>query len=208
MTIETGKERVETAHALHESGEYVEAADSYTAAAYEYFGANGLTHSVSAARGLESLLRGAACLRVSGKRDRYRNLCWQGVYLSQAIAAEAMSRPPESHPHDRSERRVWYEFEADCRALGELPDVDEAYETAERAYRDAGDPQCVSCEQILMAVAVLPKLLFRGTSADSDDLNEMLRPGTTLTEWIRFKRQRLPAVLKRLDEEDEWTYVF
>ena len=208
MSREEAKQKLDAAKVSHESGEYVDAAVAYVAAAYAYFAENGLSNSVSAARGLESLLRGAACLRVIGERDRYRNLCWQGVYVSQAIAREAMSRPPESHPHDRSERRVWYEFEADCRALGELPGVDEAYETAERAYREAGDPQCVSCEQILMAVAVLPKLLFRGTSADSDDLNEILRPGTTLTEWIRFKRQRLPAVLKRLDEEDEWTYVF
>lgn len=106
-----------------------------------------------------------------------------------------MDRAPASHPHDRSERRAWNEFEADCRAVGFLPNVDGSYEKAERAYRDAGNPRCVSCEQFHMAAAVLPKLLFRGTNADSDELNEMLRPEKTLTEWIQFKRERLPEVV-------------
>lgn len=207
MTIETGKERVETAHALHESGEYVEAADSYTAAAYEYFGANGLTHSVSVARGLRYLIIGATCLRYRDRLERCQNLCWQGVHISRAISEEALSLPPEPNPYDQSVRGVWYEFEADFRVVGELPEAADAYDRAKAVYADAGDPDTAAFEQFHLAAAILPKVLVYGTDTDPEDLHSVIRPPATLTDWVEFKRQTLPAILERLDDGDEWTFV-
>lgn len=53
MTTEAGKEKEKIAKGHHESGRYDEAVESYTAAAYEYFGVDGLDHSVTVARGLK-----------------------------------------------------------------------------------------------------------------------------------------------------------
>lgn len=208
MTTNAGKQKENIAKEHHESGEYDEAAESYTAAAYEYFGANGLTHSSTVARGLRNLIVGAACLRYQKRIDQCQNRCWQGVYLSEAVAEKAMALPRASNAYDQSVRGVWFEFAADFRAVGDLPDSTEAYDRAEEVYRDAGDPKTAAFEQYHLSVAVLPKLLFRGTDADTDELEDVLYVGPTLTDWIDFKRRRLPNVLERLDRQQDWTYVF
>ena len=208
MTTDAGKTKAETAKAAHERAAYDEAADAYAAAASEYLGANGLEHAVSAATGLRYLLTGAACLRHRGRRERCRRYCRQGDAISEEIGDRAQSLPPEPHAYDQSVRGVWFEFAGDFRTVGDLPDADAAYDRAAEAYADAGDPETASFEQFHLAAAVLPKLLVRGTGADSDDLEAVLRPGATLTEWVAFKRRRLPDLLERLDDCDEWTYVF
>ena len=208
MTTEAGAQKAETARKCRSKGRYNEAAEYYTAAAYEYFGENGLKHAVSTARGLRYLLIGAACLRHESDHDRCRNRCWQGVLISRAVAQAAESLPRESHPHEQSERGIWYEFEGDFRAVGGVSDAGSAYEKAERVYRDAGDPESVSLEQFHAAVAGPTKLLVRGTDTDAERLDELLGPTATLTEWLAFKRQRLPTALERLERTDDWTYTF
>lgn len=193
MVYDIGAERRRTAKEYHGSGRYREAASEYVAAAYEFLGENGLEHSVSAARGLQSLAVAACCHRFLGDFQRCQNICWQGVYVSQLVAQQAEALPEESHPHDQSESGVWYEFEADFRAVGTLPDLSTALDHAETAYRDAGDPQSVSLEQFHGAAAQLTKMLVRGTDGDTDELETVLGPTSTLTDWIQFKRQTLPA---------------
>lgn len=207
MTIDAGDTKTDAAKEQHESAEYEAAADEYAAAAYEYLGENGLEHSVAAARGLRVLSIAAACRRYRGDDAQCRNLCWQGVYLSNNIGDSVLERPPASHPHDQSERGIWYEFEGDFRLVGGLPDATDAYDRAEGVYRSAGDPRSASLEQFHGNVAVLMKLLVRGTGADTDELHELL-PNCTLSSWIDYKRTALPDALDRLDGADEWTYVF
>lgn len=208
MTKESAHKKIKSAKEYQKNGNYAEAANRYTSAGYEYLGENGLVHSATAAYGLKSLLVAAACLRFQGKQDKYQTLCWQGVYISKALAEEALSRPPASHPHDQAERVVYTEFEGDFRIVGKLSGSEETYNHARELYQGAGNPNCVSCEQILGAVAYLPKILYRGTSLETTQLEDVLKPETTLTEWIDFKQQRLSFALERLEEEAEWTYVF
>lgn len=208
MTTEAGKQKAQTAKDHHENGQYLQAAKSYTTAAYEYLGVNGLEHTVSAARGLRNLAVGATCLRYSKGVDRSRNLCWQGVYVSKAVAESALDRPPASHPHDHSERGVWYEFEGDFKMIGNLPDAVDAYDRAEAVYLDAGNPPSVSLDQFHMSVAALTKLLVRGTGVSTEELHSVLQPESTLSDWIAFKRWQIPEALDRLDDSDTWTYVF
>lgn len=208
MTTVAGDAKYEKANELRKEGQYSDAADEYAAAAYEYLGEHGLEHSLSAARGLKALAVGAICLRLSGDLEGAENLCWQGVYISESIAAEAQSRPPASHSHDQSERLIWYEFEADFRTIGGHSGREDAYDRVEQAYRDVGDPACASCEQFHMSVAAPMKLLVYGTGLDEEPLHAVLEPPAHLTEWIEFKRTHLPTALDSLNVDDEWTYVF
>lgn len=208
MTTDAGRRKEKIAKGHHESGAYDEASEAYTEAAYEYIGANGLSHSSTVARGLRDLIVGATCLRHQSRMQQCQNRCWQGNHIAEAVAEKAMALPRESYAYDQSVRGVWYEFIGDFRVVGDLPGAAEAYDQAAKVYEDAGDPQTAAFEQSHMAVAVLPKLLFRGTDADTDELEAFLYPGPTLTDWIDFKRRRLPDVLERLDDRDDWTYVF
>lgn len=207
MTTDAGDTKTDVAKGHHESAAYEAAAKEYVAAAYEYLGENGLEHSVPAARGIRNLSLAAACHRFLGDSAQCQNLCWQGVYLSNNVGDAVLERPPASHPHDQSERGVWYEFEADFRLIGGLPDAADAYDRAERVYEAAGDPRSASSEQFHLNVALLTKLLVRGTAADTDELDDLL-PYCTLSSWLDYKRGALPDALDRLEEEDDWTYVF
>lgn len=207
MTSDAGHQWEKIANKHHMNDEFEDAAAAYTAAAYEYFGENGLTHNPTVARGLQSLLIAATCLRYLDKMDQCRNRCWQGINITEPVAQEALSLPRESNPYDQSVRGVWYEFEADLRTVGDLPGADEAYDRAEAVYTDAGDPETDAFEQFHLLAAVLPKYLVYGTKTDPDELHAVLRPMVpTLTDWIDFKRQTLPDILKRLDEGEEWDF--
>lgn len=140
--------------------------------------------------------------------EQCQNRCWQGVHISEAVAEKAKALPRASNAYEQSVRGVWFEFAGDFRTVGDLPDPAEAYDRTEEVYRDAGNPKTAAFEQFHMAAAVLPKLLFRGTDADTDELKDVLYVGPTLTDWIDFKQTRLSDVLKRIDDREDWTYVF
>lgn len=199
---------MQAAKGHHQSGEYETAAEKYVAAAYEFLGETGLRHSLSAAHGITNLTVAATCLRIIGDRHRSRSLCVQGVEVAEMIGKEALNRPPAEHPHDQSERGIWFEFRADLKSIGGLPDTSEAYDRAERVYEEAGDPQSVSCEQFHMTASYFTKTMIRGTGYEESELDRHLAPGTTLTEWIDFKRESVPAALEALDDQEEWDYVF
>lgn len=156
----------------------------------------------------------AVILRHLNRIEQCQNHCWQGVYISKSVAKKAQARLPEPdaydevHVYDQSVRGVWHEFEGDFRAIGDLPGRTDAYARAERVYADAGDPETVDFEQFHLHAAVLPKLLARGTDTYTSELEDVLSHGPTLTDWIDFKRRRLPDLLERLDDQKEWTYVF
>lgn len=209
MTSDAGHQRATIAREHHRNDEFGEAAEAYTAAAYEYLGENGLAHNPTVARGLQSLLVAATCLRYLGRMEQCRNRCWQGVYITEPVAEEALSLPREPNAYDQSQRGVWYEFEADLRVVGDLPGAEEAYDRAEAVYVDAGDPETGAFEQFHLSAAVLPKQLVYGTDTDPEELQEVLKPMIpTLTDWIDFKRRKLPDILDRLDDGENWTYPF
>jgi tetratricopeptide (TPR) repeat protein len=209
MSKDAAKQKEAAAKAHHKDGRYEEAADAYVESGYEYLGAYGLApFKVSPARGLTQLAIAAACLRHIERMDDCRNLCWQGVYVSEAIGKKALDQPRASYDYDQSKRGVWFGYAGDFKLLGDLPGKEEAYEKAKEVYIDAGDPQR-GAEQLHMAVIVLTKYLLHGTGMETDELRSLGRPPEEpLSEWIEFKRRRIPEALERLDTCEEWTYVF
>ena len=208
MTRKSGKHKENRAKEYHKNGQFENAATSYTQAAYEFLGENGLTHSVSAASGLRNLLVGAACFRFQKSTEQCTNHCWQGVYMTEAIAKEAMDLPQEEHSYDQSVRGIWFEFEGDFRTVGGLPGAGSAYDQARSVYRDAGNPDTASFEQYHLAVSAFTKIVFRETDTAADELNTVLRPGHKLTDWIDFKERYLSDALSELYSQENWNYKF
>lgn len=182
MTTESGRRNAELTKNHHKKDEYGAAVESYTAAAYEYLGQNGLRHTPSSARGLRHLIVAATCLRHTNERERCENLCWQGAKVSEAIAAHTPEVPEEADSYDLSVRGIWDEFAGDFKTVSELPDVGSSYDRAKTAFLNAGDPMTNCFEHFHMAPAVMPKLVFHGTDADTDELDSVLSYGATLTD--------------------------
>lgn len=208
MTDKAGRERSNEAEEHYEQREFGAASDTYVQAAYQSLGHHGLTQSAVTVRGLHWLLRAVGCARQDGDDATARKLAWQGVHVARLIGDRQQSRPPASHAHDQAERGVWYEFEADFRVLGGLPDADDAYDRAATVYREAGDPRSFGIEQTFMAAVSYPKLLFRGYDLRVDELEDLHPSETTLTQWIAFLRDAFPEVVEAIAADVEWTYPY
>lgn len=212
MTTEAGKHAADVARELHEDSRYDEAIQQYTSAAYEYIGADGLQHGITACSGVHYLSMAAAVLRLQDRLEECQNYCWQGVYISETIGPRALEHLPEDfdplYAYDMSEYGVWFEFSGDFRAVGNLPEMDAAYDRAKEIYADVGDPGTGSFEQFHNLSAKLTSMLVRETDLYTDEWEDVFSHGATMTDWIEFKRRRLPKLVHQLDEQDDWTYVF
>lgn len=208
MTVDAGKEKANRAKRHHKNGEYEQAADLYTEAAFEYTGRDGLEHSIAMADGLRYLVLSAACLRLADMDSQSKHRCAIGARISEAVSERAMELPKEGNSYDQSVRGVWFEFEADFKTVGNLPGIEDALSRAEEFYLESGDPETSSFEQYHMIASAFTKMAYRGTQTETDELDEVLSYPSTLTDWIDFKRRRMPELLDKLDHQKEWTYVF
>ncbi|MFC7079131.1 hypothetical protein [Halorussus caseinilyticus] len=134
MSFNKAHEHEQAAQQHRENGDFVEAGECYTAAAYIYLADWPPTHrGKNVSHGEYYLLNAATCYRLGGCTDRARNRCQQGVL----IAEELLDRTKNiggTTAYDRARYAAWYEFIGDFRVVGILTEKVSAYERAEQIY--------------------------------------------------------------------------
>lgn len=103
-------------------------------------------------------------------------------------------------------RGAWPEFIGDLRTVARRDDAEEAYDRAREMYASAGDWEIAMAEQEHIRLTGFFRDVKESLGHDStDESNIELRPlGPTFTDWLEYKRERLPRFLDELDERGEW----
>lgn len=97
-------------------------------------------------------------------------------------------------------RGAWPEYIGDLRTIAQRDDADVAYDRAITIYESAGDCEFVCGEQEHTRLAGYFRGIRRGLGEDIP----RDAPGITFSEWVEYKRERLPKLLGRLEEQGEW----
>jgi len=201
MTLDRGRDIETKADALRRKGEYAEAGEYYSMAAFECFGdsiPSGYGETISF--GQELLLESCLCFAVAGLESRRKNRANIGVLTSEDIIERDLPREPDSS-YDRSRIGAWYEFIGDFILVGSLGDAREWYDRAEEVYRKNGNPETSLAEQEHLNIFTFFRTASNVLITDDREI-EIPR---TLIAWLQYKRDRLPTLLDRLDECDEGT---
>jgi hypothetical protein len=102
-------------------------------------------------------------------------------------------------------RGAWPEFIGDLRTIAEREDAEEAYDRAIAIYTSAGDYEFVLGEQEHMRLAGFFRSVRWGLGHDiPEDAPEQQGLDTTFSEWVEYKRERLPGLLDELEAQGEW----
>lgn len=192
------------ANELRTNGDYVEAGEYYSLAAYCRFGERPPdSYGINMSAGQVNLLRAAICYRVGGRSDRCRTRCRQGELIAEEMIDRVFSMDPPEYHYDRARRGVWYEYLGDFRCIGEIGDPDRAYERAIVVYEDAGDPGTECSEQEHGYTMAVYREVARAVDQDPGPIDSM-RNELTLTDWVAAKRETYPSLLDELDERGKW----
>jgi len=195
----------ETADDHRLRGEFVEAGDTYTTAAYAYLA----THLPKTAKGFCDpgfcLLEAAVCYRLGGQMNRCVNRCEQGILLAEDVLDRVDAREPPKCAFDRARRAALYEFIGNFRIIGGLDGAAEAYDEAINIYETEDNPITAYIEQEHMSLLGFLELLSKGVDADGE-LGAKWWNEARLTEWVSYERNRLPILLSELDKQGEWRW--
>ncbi|WEL22634.1 hypothetical protein HBNXHr_2594 [Halorhabdus sp. BNX81] len=102
-------------------------------------------------------------------------------------------------------RGAWPEFIGDLRTIAQRENADKAYDRAHEIYASAGDYEISTGEQEHMRLTSFFESVRRGLGHDiSNDALELQPMGPTMTDWLEYKRERLPAYLDQLEAQGEW----
>ncbi len=149
-------------------------------------------------RPLEWLVVAALAYRVAGRTQRATH---------RSVAAEAIARDLHAVFETPVQRACLLEYIGDCRVAGGLEGVEEAYETAAEAYREAGTdietPEVWATTPLFEAVSGPIKQVARGRAngeiaATWETLHgpDPAQPGAFLAHRVRYKRQRFRGLLE------------
>jgi len=202
------RELVKEAQNLRDEGEPLQAGDMYTAAAHEYAG-DATKHSFpepDSTNGAVSRLRYAAtCYRIAGDEFLTHNRCELGTLLADDYInyIEGVDFEPGSFADLR--RGAWPEYIGDLRVIAQRDDAAEAYDRATEIYESAGDCESVYAEQEHTRLGAFYKNVRRGLGHDiPEEAPERMGFGTTFSEWVEYKRARLPDLLDELERQGRW----
>lgn len=187
-----------------ESGEFHEAGEYYTLVAYDTF-AEGVPESPGSGfgRGLCNLLRGAICYRLAGADERCNNRSLQGKLVAEDMRARAFETEPPDWDIDRARRGVWDEFVGDFEIVGEFGDPGEAYDRAIDVYERAGDPDTFESEQEQVCLMAVYRDVASGSEHDPGPIDDC-QNDSSLSDWVRLKRDTFADRLEQLYEAGEW----
>ncbi|WP_136686872.1 hypothetical protein [Halorhabdus amylolytica] len=102
-------------------------------------------------------------------------------------------------------RGAWPEFIGDLRTIAQRENGEEAYDRAHEIYKSAGDYQISTGEQEHMRLTGFFRNVRQGLGHDvSDEALEQQPMGPSTTDWLEYKRERLPEYLNQLDAQGEW----
>lgn len=192
---------------LRSAGTLDSAGRQYTLAAHEYAGDTKLVFPEPGSQELvlRALLKSATCYRIAGNAFRTQNRCEMGILIASDHVnyIEDVGFEPGSFADLR--RGAWPEFIGDFRTIAQCENADEAYDRAKTIYEGAGDFEFVTAEQEHMALTIYFRSIREGLghSISRQDPEER-PPEITFSEWVEYKRDRLPDPLDQLAEQGEW----
>lgn len=204
MTIERAIAHSDTADDYRSRSEYGKAGEYYTAAAYEYFGHDTFEPpGQRVSHGEYMFLRAGICYLLHGKPDRCENRCRQGILVAEDMVDRALAKPTPDNFYDQARRGAWYEYVGDFRVLAHIEGADEAYDLALEIYNDAGDPETGFSEQEHMWLMAFFQSVAEAVGYDREEWNTV-RTDYKLSEWLEYKRTRLPNLIDKLAKSGEW----
>lgn len=191
------------------SDNILEAANAYTAAAYEYAGTveeHVFPGSDATVNALGALLNATTCYRLAGDDFRTQNRCDIGILLAEDYIDYIERTDVDRNSFADFRRGAWSEYIGDLRTIACRDDATLAYDEAREIYQSAGDEQFVFGEKEHMRLAAFFRSIRRGLGHDIPDDAPEQQPwgGPTFSEWVEYKRNRLPQYLEQLDAQNEW----
>lgn len=205
MTTAEAGEYIELADEHRLEGDLFSAGEFYTAAGFAYLAEEPLsTRTVWHYHGRTELLNAGLCYRISGRNELASARC----RLGECLALEQGRRIRDYDEPERVKalhRGTWYEFVGDFRVVGELENVDEAYDVAAEQYRDWGDFTLVNTEQQNDYLITFFNNVSSGTDREFERV-DLFSDNLTFTDWIEYKRSMLPEAIDELVEAGTWTW--
>lgn len=206
---ERGRELSEQARRHRQSGNLRKAGNAYTAAAHEYAGTveeHVFPGSDSTVSALGEVLNATTCYRIAGDEFRTQNRCELGILLVEDYIEYIETVCVTDNPFADVRRGAWSEYIGDLRTIARHADAENAYDEAVSIYRSAGDEKFVFGEKEHMRLAAFFRSVRRGLGHEiPEDAPEQQPWGeTTFSEWVEYKRKRLPDYLDQLEAQGEW----
>lgn len=193
---------------FQKEGNINKAGDLYTAAAHEYAGE--VTEHIfpepdRTRDAITELAYAATCYRLIGDDFRVQNRCDLGILLAEDYFEFIDRQEFEAGSFADLRRGAWPEFIGDLRVIAHRESADDAYEQAIEIYRSAGDWPFAYGEQEHMRLAGFYRNVRRGLGHDIPmDAPEQQSLNITFSEWVEYKRERLPDLLEQLEQQGEW----
>lgn len=202
------RELTEQADGFRSSNELRKAGNVYTAAAHEYAGTvteHSFPNPDYTPSALGELLEATTCFRISGDEFRTQNRCELGTRLAEDYAEFSRNQEFEENSFANLRRGAWAEFIGDLRTIAERDDADEAYDRAKEIYDSAGYWEFVLKEWEHIRLSSYFRLVREGLGHDIPrDAPEVHGMDMTFTDWLEYKRERLPGMLDELEAQGEW----
>lgn len=190
------------------SGQLVEAGNLYTASAYEYAGEvteHRFPEPDRTYSAVAELVNAATCYRIAGLQSDVHNRCEIGILLAEDYFEYINGCEIEDGSFGDVRRGAWPEYIGDFRTIARRENADDAYEQAIAIYQAAGDWEIAYAEQEHSRLAAYFRNLQYGLGQEiPETAPEQLGFGTTFAEWVEYKRNRLPSLLERLENQGSW----
>lgn len=208
MTKERAREHESTAKAHREEGDFEQAGEYFTVAAYEQFGHQpplkyDHLYGQLISDGMYDLLHAAVCYRLAGKPDRSQNRCERGILIAEDMRDRMQELPVPSNEYDQARRGVWDEFIGDFRIVAGQKSAERAYDEARSIYEVADEFELSFAEREHLNLIQFYEDLALATGRDLDDWYDR-KSKITFPEWIGFKRDQLPRLYESLIQSGTW----
>lgn len=202
------RELRDEARDLRKSCKLKEAGRFYSAASHAY-AATVTEHSFpnpdSSVYAVAELLNATTCFRVAGEEFLTQNRCDLGTLMAEDYAEFSRRQDFETNSFANLRRGAWPEFIGDLRTIAKRDNADEAYEDAKDIYESAGYWEFVLREGAHSRLASFLRSVREGLGHDIPrDAPEVHGMDMTFTDWLEYKRERLPGMLDELEAQGEW----
>jgi len=146
-----------------------------------------------------------------GGDERCRNRCEQGELIVEDYI-QRKERDEEDLYREPSGKEAYigglHETIGDFRLVGDLGGHDEAYDTAEEIYLQEGieDKSLVYYDgRGIQWLMTFFNSVSQGADMEQSEI-DWTDAESTYLDWLEYKRERLPEMIKKLAESGTWEY--
>jgi hypothetical protein len=152
--------------------------------------------------GIQYLLAGALCYRLSDNLDRCENRCEQGTLFIKDILE---SDPIWQEKNSMARCGLGYEMIGDLRLYGDLGGYGDAYETAEDYYLRATPEQGWQGETEFTAIMSILIEFTNSVDFELSSEKEAQIRDLSLVERIQYKQENYHAIIESVISDGNWT---